>query len=216
MRKKVTESGCDEGWIIEAGEAVEAVHDFRKLRNHRFELLQLRVHRGGGFEFQAGGGLVARGGNFAHQRLAARVEEGFDACDFGGVLLVGAALEAGREAHLHFRIDAAGKSGVGIQFLDAAADLEEVERVVGELFGRGARGKRAVIDALRAAQVRGDGDARVAVFQAEASQRRGAEAQAILVSLGENRAQGLVEDESGFEIRAGGRVLDDAQRGRAG
>ena len=35
------------------------------------------------------------------------------------------------------------------------------------------------------------------------------EAQAIFVGVGKKRAQGLVEDESGFEIRPGGRVLDD-------
>ena len=47
------------------------------------------------------------------QRFAARVEEVFHADDFSAILVVGAALEAGREAHLHLGIDAAGKCGSG-------------------------------------------------------------------------------------------------------
>ncbi len=110
--------------------------DLRRLREHRLELLQNRVDGGCGLEVQVGGGAVALGGQLAGQRFAARVEKGHHARGFVGVQLVGAALEAGRQAHLHLGIDAAGMGRVGIEFLDAAADFEEVERVVGELLGR--------------------------------------------------------------------------------
>ena len=66
--------------------------------------------------------------------------------DFGVVVGVGAAFEAGGEAHLHFGIDAAGESGIGMQVFDAAAHFEEVERVAGEFLGGGAGGERAVIE----------------------------------------------------------------------
>ena len=47
--------------------------------------------------------------DFADQGVAAAVEVGLHAADFGPVVVVGAAFEAGGEAHFHFGVDAAGK-----------------------------------------------------------------------------------------------------------
>ena len=45
-------------------------------------------------------------------------------------------LKARRQAHLHLGVDATGKLRVGVQVIDAAAHLEEIERVVEEFLGR--------------------------------------------------------------------------------
>src|SRR5258705_12642982 len=61
------------------------------------------------------------------------------------VVGVGAAFVTGREAHLHFGINAAGESGVRVQIVNAAAHFEKIECVTGELFGGSARRKRTVV-----------------------------------------------------------------------
>src|SRR6266568_5131496 len=98
------------------------------------------------FERQLVGGVIAVLCKFAVQGVASGVEERLHASDFGVVVGVGAAFEAGGEAHLHFGIDAAGESGVGMEVINAPAHLEKVEGVAGKLFGGGARGERAVVE----------------------------------------------------------------------
>src|SRR5580692_2790954 len=78
--------------------------------------------------------------------MSAGVEVRLHAAHFGPVFLVGATLKAGREAHLHFRVDAAWERGIGMQIVDAAAHLEKVERVAGKLLSRSARWERPVVD----------------------------------------------------------------------
>ncbi|MGH9500070.1 MAG: hypothetical protein ACRD3L_13095 [Terriglobales bacterium] len=80
------------------------------------------------------------------QRIAAGVEIGLYPGNFEGVFAVRAAFEAGGEAHFHFGVDAAGEFRVGVKVVNAAAHLEEVERIVGVLFGGDARGEGAVIN----------------------------------------------------------------------
>ena len=90
--------------------------------------------------------MIALRGDFAHKGVAAAVEVILHAGDFGTVLVIGAAFEAGREAHLHFRIDTAGELGIRMEIIHAAAHFEKVERVAGEFFCSGAGRKRAVIE----------------------------------------------------------------------
>src|SRR5206468_8549094 len=85
-------------------------------------------------------------GTLTHKGVAAAVEVILHAGDFGTVLVIGAAFEAGREAHIHFRIDTAWKLGIRMEVIDAAAHFEKVERVAGEFFCSGAGSKRSVVE----------------------------------------------------------------------
>src|SRR5215469_12855788 len=98
------------------------------------------------FEGEFGGGVVTSLLDFANERMAGAIEELLNPRDLGAVLVVGAALEARRETHLHFGVDAAGETGVGMKVLDAAAHFEKIEGVVQELFGSGSGGEWTVVD----------------------------------------------------------------------
>src|SRR5580693_10803901 len=106
------------------------------------------------------------------------------------VFLVAAAFETRREAHLHLRIDAPRKLGVGMQVIDAAAHLEKVERIAGKLLCRSARGERPVIDIAptETAEPRGDGSTRKLVFQVQLDQGGKAQTEPVAVSFRERRA----------------------------
>src|SRR6266852_3196147 len=99
-----------------------------------------------------------------------------------------------------------------MQIVDAAAHLEEVERIVHELLGRCAGLEWAVIEIAspEAPEARSDRGTRVFILKMEFDQRRETEPHAVGVGLGECFAQHAVEQETGFEIGAGWRVLDAA------
>ena len=105
-----------------------------------------------------------------------------------------------------------GKFWVGMEVVDAAAHLEEIERIVGEFFCRGARGERTVVErtSSQAAEAGGDGRARVFIFQVQLDQRGEAQAQTVRVGLRESRAQHAIQEKSGFEVGTGGGVFDGA------
>src|SRR5207248_444889 len=90
-------------------EAVNSLYDFRQWREHGLELLDLDVNGRGFFKGKVLRSLLSWCNEFANKRPACGIEEGLHARDFGMVLGVGAALEAGREAHFHFGINATGK-----------------------------------------------------------------------------------------------------------
>src|SRR5579863_2034184 len=119
----------------------------------------MSVNGGGVFEGEVGGGGVALGGAFAEQGLAVGIEVGLHPTHFSCVVLIAAAFETRGQAHFHFGIDAAGERGVGMEVVYAAAHFEEVERVVHEFFGGGARGERAVVEVapVEPAETCGDG-----------------------------------------------------------
>src|SRR5690349_15814000 len=98
------------------------------------------------FEGEIGGGLVASLLDFAHQGMARAVEKLLNPSDLGAVFVVGAALEARRKTHLHFGVNAAGETGVGMKVLDAAAHFEKVEGVVQEFFRSRSGGEWTVVD----------------------------------------------------------------------
>ena len=76
----------------------------------------------------------------------AEAERSNDAAYFHVVVLFGATGEAGSEAHFHFRINAARVGGIAANLDLAAANFEEIEKVLCERFGKGSRGKRAKIE----------------------------------------------------------------------
>src|SRR5208337_1780076 len=168
-----------------------------------------------------------------HQRLAAAIQVLLHAPNLGRVFLVGAALEARRQAHLHLGINAAGECWIGTQIEGAAAHLEQVERVVGEFLRGHTRGKRPKV--LRAdsqaggstglqpgeyfavqnsgfspGDARGHGRAWVRIVENELDQRRKAQPYALVVALGELAAQNFVEQERRLEVRASRSPLDPA------
>ena len=99
-----------------------------------------------------------------------------------------------------------------MEVVDAAAHLEEVERIVHELLG-GDSGDEGTVEngaSAEAAEARGDGGARVFVFKVQLYQRCEAKAQAVGICFRERATQDAVEQESGLEVGSGGRVLDRA------
>ena len=101
----------------------------------------------GALEIEIGAGALAVGFDERAERVAVGVEKLHEPLDFGVVLLFGTSCKAGREAHFHFGIDAAGESWIATDFDLAAADFEQVEG----LRGKGERGfsgrERAVVSA---------------------------------------------------------------------
>ena len=74
-----------------------------------------------------------------------RIQEFHNAPYFNLVLLTGAPGKAGRKAHLHLRVYAAGVARVGIQLLVTTADLEKVQEFRRKMLGGNLRRKRAVV-----------------------------------------------------------------------
>ena len=105
-----------------------------------------------------------------------------------------------------------GNCGIRIQVEGAAAHLEQIESIVGELLGGNAGGERTKVlrVALHPADARGDRRARVRIVEDQLDQRRKTQPQAFVVGLGEFAAQRLVEQERRFEVGAGGGPLDPA------
>src|SRR4051812_13495951 len=100
----------------------------------------------GRFEVEFRRGFIAFGRDVAEQRLTSGIEELTHARSLCSVLLVTTSLVAGCETHFHLGVDASRKRGIGIQFLYAAAEFEEVERVVSELLGHYAGREWAIVE----------------------------------------------------------------------
>ena len=190
--------------------AVEALHWFGHLLQDRRELFEARVQSRGFFKGKRFRRMVAFDSDLALERFAARVEKVFHADDLSAVLVVGAALEARGEAHLHLGIDAAGEGEVGMKVVDAAAHLEEVECVVHEFFRRQPRRERAVVDVFsaEAREARYDRGSRVFVSEMQHDEWGEPQAQPVGVGFGKCGAEKPVEQESRFEVGTGERVLD--------
>ncbi len=146
MRKKLTDSRAGALLHHHACKVINAVDNFWPLAQHGLQLFQTRVKDGGVFEVESGRSGVTLRRDFPHQRFPFSIEITLHARYFGAVFLVAATLETRRETHFHFRIDATGELGIGMQIVDAAAHLEEIERVTGELFGHAARSERPIVN----------------------------------------------------------------------
>ena len=169
---------------------VDPADKFRQLLQHGREFVEPRMNGGRRLEFHFRRRFIALGRHLPLQRFAARVQKIFDPHHFGAVLVIRAAAKAGRQTHLHFGINAAGKFRIGMQVFHAAPHLEKVKRVVHEFFRRHPRPERPVIKVLsrnppQPGRNRSTGEF---VFQMQLDERREAQPQAIGVGLGEGGA----------------------------
>ncbi len=170
-RKTATSSGLAGGLQNDRAQLAERTDQFRSKRADGFDALHLRMKRGGGFKLEVRGGLVALRLENHEAALAAGGQKAFDGGGFFGIALVGAALVAGREAHLHLGIDAAGMAGIGIEIVGAAAQQKKLESLVGIALGGGARRERAVRPVgFALAGAVGDGDARIGIAAEKADE----------------------------------------------
>ena len=137
------------------------------------EFFDALVKLRGALEIEIGAGAFAVVFDGGAERVAVGVEKLHQALDFGVVFLFGASGKARGEAHFHFGIDAAGKSGIATNFDLAAADFEEVERLLGKSERGFSGGERAVVSAGCGCAGFVDGDAardvaaRIGIAQAD-------------------------------------------------
>ena len=94
-------------------ELAEGMDELWRESAHVFYPLNLGVKRGCGLKGEISRGLIALGAERNKTALATRREKALDGGGFFFIALVSAALEAGRETHFHFGINAAGKAGIG-------------------------------------------------------------------------------------------------------
>ncbi len=141
----------------------------------------------GALEIEIGAGLFAIAGQFLRHSEAPRgTEESGDANYFGGIFFGGAAGKAWRQAHSHFRVYTARKSGIAANFNLAAPDLEEIERGFEKGFGGAAAGERAGVKSA-ACDAAGDAGARIGRGDVYLHQRGRAQAQALAIIGGHRR-----------------------------
>src|SRR3954463_7070027 len=140
----------------------------------RRELLHTCVDCGGVLELHCRAGGFALAFYLPAERCSAGIQITLHARDFYLVGVVSAALEAGREAHLHLRVHAAGEGGVGIKVEIAPPHLEKIERAVEEFLCGGTRSKWPVVDGFAAepADLAGDVGARIFVIEIQADKWR--------------------------------------------
>src|SRR5580658_7143402 len=102
------------------------------------------MQSGGGFKLKVGGRLIALSLENDEAAVTAGCEKAFNGGSLFAVSLVRAALIAGREAHFHLGVDAAGMARIGIEIVRAAAQQKQLESFVGKSFCRCPRLERAV------------------------------------------------------------------------
>src|SRR5579864_5419147 len=113
------------------------------------------MDRRGALEIERFAGHLALALQFRSERSAARRQKRDDAAHFRVVIFLRASREARRKTHLHFRIDAAGKTWIAANLDLAAPDFKQVEKTGSERIGRATRRKRAKIKSARADAPRG-------------------------------------------------------------
>src|SRR5580658_7050983 len=175
---------------------------FRQAAQNVFRFFDLPVQRSGTLEILLLACAVARGLQFVRKRLAACGKERDNALDFGVIFLLGAAGEARREAHFHFRIDTAGKFGVAKNFDVAAANFEKIEEAAREGFGGTARRKWAVIK-TRCTYPPRDRAARIIVGEIYFQHRGRTQTRALTIRRGPLRFRVLPMNEAHLKLRAG-------------
>ena len=145
----------------------------------------------------------------AEHGRAAGGEKGKDVCRLLLVPLIGAALVAGREAHLHLRIDTAGKGRIGVELLDAPAQQKQVQHLIRVALGRRARREWAEESVRRRLGDLGCGvNPRIRIVERHAQKGWRAKTQPPLCPFTE-RAQGsCVKAQGRFEVGAGDAVLN--------
>src|SRR5579872_1351352 len=90
----------------QSAKSVDAPHNFGKLIYNWMKLFQMNVDCGRILKCEVVRCCVALGRQLTKQRFPSGVEIRLHAMDLPGILFIGAALEARRQAHLHLGIDA--------------------------------------------------------------------------------------------------------------
>src|SRR5580658_2765024 len=205
--------GALKNYGVEIG---DAAREFGAEAQRGIEFLDALVKLRGALEIEIGAGAFAVGLDRGAQRVAVGVEKLYEALNFSVVFLFGAAGEAGREAHFHFGIDAAGERGIAANFDLATAHFEEVEGLLGKS-ERGFSGREgAVVSACRrrAGVVHGDaaGDiaARIRVAQADFQDGGRTQARELRIALRKKMLGVLIVSKDLFERGAGEAVANAA------
>src|SRR5712692_7230682 len=126
-------------------EILDAPRDFRQAAQDVADLVEAAMQRRSALEVERSARGFAFLLDFRGQRTPAGAEKTHHALDFRVVILFRAARKTRREAHFHFRINAARKRRVAADFDLAAPNLEEVQKFFGKRIGSAARRKRSVI-----------------------------------------------------------------------
>jgi hypothetical protein len=113
-------------------EILYAPRQFRTAAQDFVELLDFLVKRSGALEVQLLAGFFAFFLNGSTHRTAARFQKTHKALDFDVIFLLAAPREAGRQAHLHFGIKAAGERWITADFDLAAPHFEQIEDAFGK------------------------------------------------------------------------------------
>src|SRR5208337_1125951 len=150
----------------------QVARQFGFLAQHSVDLLDLGMDLRRLFEFERFRGPGALLRERTEQRLALRIQKFHDPPHFTLVFVIGATAKAGRKTHLHLRVYATGVGRVGVQILDAAANLEEVEKFRRKTLGGSLRRKRAVVVSPVFQQAPSGIAAREAVTQVELEKGR--------------------------------------------
>lgn len=205
-------TGADGG----SGEAFDGRGQFIAGFEDLFDAEAAGVLTLGLFEVEVLGEAVAGGGGGFEERGALGGEEVDEAVGFGAVFVGGDGLLAGAEALHHLAVDAAGVVWSGREVFLAAADLEEVEEVVVELFGGGAGEEGPVVEGVGGGEAGGDGGAGEGIGEMDFEQDGGAEFEEGVVGLWEVEAGELIEEEGRGEAGGGEVVFDQGGGGGEG
>ena len=144
-RKTATSSGFADACRITARSSLMRLHQFGRQRAHGLDALHLRMQIAAAVSNSSSAEAWSRSrAQHDQPALAARGQKTLDRRSLFGIALVRAALVAGREAHLHLGVDAAGMARIGIEIVGAAAQQKELQSLFGKALGRRARSERPV------------------------------------------------------------------------
>src|SRR6266852_55467 len=210
---------CFRGALENDGvEILDAPRDFRQAAQDVADLVEAAMQRRSALEVERSARGFAFLLDFRGQRTPAGAEKTHHALDFRVVILFRAARKTRREAHFHFRINAARKRRVAADFDLAAPNLEEVQKFFGKRIGSAARRKWSVIQSagrsarsLVGADAARDVAARVGVRQIHFQQRRRAQPRQFLIPARKEPLRVLVIGEGLLETRAGQAVTNGSR-----
>ena len=155
---------------------IHGPHQLRRQRAHRLNFLHLRMQSGGALKRQLLGRFLALRAQHNQLAFAARGQKRLHRRGLLGVALVGAALVAGRKAHLHLGVDTARMAGVRRKLIHATPQQKQLQRLLGKALRGCAAGKRPVGPrGLTLAGLVGHRDARIRIAAQIAHKRRRAQ-----------------------------------------
>ncbi len=121
------------------------LHQLRSQRPHAFDLLHLRMQRRGRSRIPDSPKPLRARSRSTTSLLSPRVaRKSSHRRSLFGIALVGAALVAGRQAHLHLRVHASRMARIGIEIVGAAPQQKQLQRLFGKPLRRRPRSKRPI------------------------------------------------------------------------